>query len=104
MRPTRPLLVDAKYKRLGPSVRSVSISQGDIYQMHAYAHRYQCPRVLLLYPQTAEHRAPLRIKLHLQDGDHLIEARTVDLRIDLAKASERDKLVEELRQTLAGDT
>jgi 5-methylcytosine-specific restriction enzyme subunit McrC len=49
-----PLLIDLKYKRLDATARTSGVAQADFYQMHAYAHRYDCPQVLLLYPQTAE--------------------------------------------------
>jgi 5-methylcytosine-specific restriction enzyme subunit McrC len=48
------LIVDTKYKRLNPCDRKLGISEADFYQMLVYARRYSCPRVILLYPQTAE--------------------------------------------------
>jgi 5-methylcytosine-specific restriction enzyme subunit McrC len=42
-------IVDAKYKN--PIIQSeVKVSQADIYQVTAYALRYQCKRVFLIYP------------------------------------------------------
>ena len=60
-----PLLMDAKYKRLASDVSGVDVGQGDFYQMFAYAHRYDCPRVLMIYPQTADiaKRPLLRLRL-----------------------------------------
>lgn len=98
------LLLDAKYKRLDPSPTSIGVSQGDVYQMHAYAHRYDCARVLLLYPQTAEHSEPLKATFTLEDGDQQIDVRTVDIRVDLGKSSGRHQLVNELKSILAGGT
>ena len=48
-----PLLIDTKYKRLNTADTTLGVSQDDFYQMHVYAHRYDCRMVLLLYPQTA---------------------------------------------------
>ncbi len=79
-----PLLLDAKYKRLDPADRKLGVSSADFYQMHAYAHRYGCPRVLLLYPQTAEMPKPAQGSFTLEDGSSTIEAATVDLRVELA--------------------
>ncbi|MDB5322754.1 MAG: mcrBC [Phycisphaerales bacterium] len=50
-----PLLIDAKYKRLGIQERNLGVAREDFYQMHAYARRYCCARVLMVYPaQSAE--------------------------------------------------
>ncbi|HEX6186332.1 MAG TPA: hypothetical protein VFZ44_20750 [Pyrinomonadaceae bacterium] len=97
-----PLLLDAKYKRLDPADRRLRISQADFYQMHAYARRYSCPRVVLLYPQTSDMTEPLRARFALEGGGH-IEAATLDLRADLSTAAGRDALTNELREIL-GDT
>ncbi len=95
-----PLLLDTKYKRLNPSDAKLGISSSDFYQMHAYAHRYQCPRVLLLYPQTAGISESLHKYFKLHDSDKTIEAATVDLRIDLSSGTGRNALIEELAKVL----
>jgi len=51
------MILDTKYKRLDPAQRRLGVDQGDIYQMLAYAQRLNCPRLVLLYPQTAGHLA-----------------------------------------------
>ena len=55
---TFPLVMDTKYKGLEPDGSGAEVAQADFYQMFAYAHRYDCPRVLMLYPQTAEMAKP----------------------------------------------
>jgi 5-methylcytosine-specific restriction enzyme subunit McrC len=95
-----PLLLDAKYKQLKPTDRKLGVSESDFYQMHAYAHRYQCPRVLLLYPQTADIPQPLQAEFALEDSERVIVAATVDLRGDLSKSQERDKLTTRLKTIL----
>lgn len=95
-----PLLLDAKYKRLKPDDARLGVSTADFYQMHAYARRYNCPRVLLLYPQTADMPEPLRARFTLEGGYQLIEAATVNLQIPLAGHDGRTRLVNELRQVL----
>lgn len=49
---TRRAVVDTKWKRLKGAIDDAKygIGQADIYQMMAYAHVYQCQRILLLYP------------------------------------------------------
>ena len=95
-----PLLLDAKYKQLKPTDRKLGVSESDFYQMHAYAHRYQSPRVLLLYPQTADIPQPLQAEFTLEDSERVIIAATVDLRGDLSKPQECDNLITRLKTIL----
>lgn len=48
-------VIDTKWKRLSSRIDDPKqgVSQGDIYQMMAYAHLYQSPRLTLLYPHHA---------------------------------------------------
>jgi 5-methylcytosine-specific restriction enzyme subunit McrC len=93
-----PLLVDAKYKQLKKGAPVFDVAQGDFYQMFAYAHRYRCPRVLMLYPQTADMPDPIRSDLALEgtNGEKTVVVATVDVR-DLRKKAQ-GRVVEELRQ------
>jgi 5-methylcytosine-specific restriction enzyme subunit McrC len=51
-------IADTKWKRLAEQERKMGIAQADLYQMLAYAERYSCSRVLLLYPfQRSSHLA-----------------------------------------------
>ncbi|MGI8857443.1 MAG: McrC family protein [Thermomicrobiales bacterium] len=92
-----PLLIDTKYKRLNAADTTLGVSQDDFYQMHAYAHRYHCPRVLLLYPQTAGMAAPLQTHFGLVSHDTVISVATIDVRVDLQNAADRYMLIERLR-------
>jgi 5-methylcytosine-specific restriction enzyme subunit McrC len=102
-----PLLLDAKYKSLNERDLRVGISQSDFYQMHAYAHRYECRRVILIYPQTSEIQNNLRVRFRLQKhDDHQnhdvhIDAATIDLRLKLSKPAERKELITELKKIFA---
>jgi 5-methylcytosine-specific restriction enzyme subunit McrC len=97
-----PLLIDTKYKRLDNTDLKLGISQADFYQMYAYARRYDCPRVLLLYPQTTEMPRSLRASFPLQTTDKVIEAATVNLRVTLSSSQGRQKLIDELKSILGG--
>jgi 5-methylcytosine-specific restriction enzyme subunit McrC len=97
-----PLLLDAKYKRLDKSDAKLGVSQADFYQMHAYARRYDCNRVLLLYPQVVGMIQPLRTRFDVEGAAISIVAATVDLRIDLSRLQGRELLTEELRDILGG--
>lgn len=97
-----PLLIDTKYKRLDKNDLKLGVSQSDFYQMHAYAHRYECPRVVLLYPQMEGTTEPLRECFPLHSGGKIIEAATVDLRLDMRNKLSRQNLVNELKTILKG--
>jgi 5-methylcytosine-specific restriction enzyme subunit McrC len=99
-----PLLIDTKYKRLDKSDLKLGVSQSDFYQMYAYAHRYECPRVVLLYPQMEGTVEPLRACFPLHSGSKTIEAATVDLRLDMRNKQSRQNLVNELKTILKGAT
>jgi 5-methylcytosine-specific restriction enzyme subunit McrC len=98
-----PLLLDMKYKQLTNSTITSDISQDDFYQMYAYAHRYQCPCVLLLYPQTAELSEPLSRRFALTGSEKAIIAVTVDIRGDLSRKEEQQKLKDRLKNILTSE-
>ena len=95
-----PLLIDTKYKVLKPLERALGIGQDDFYQMCAYARRYVCPRVLLLYPQTATMPEPLYRRFQLEETSEVIEAATLNLTRDVGTPSGRAELCCELRSLL----
>ena len=43
-------IIDTKWKVLSLEDAKEGVAQGDMYQMYAYAQRYNCPDVMLLYP------------------------------------------------------
>ena len=45
-------VIDTKWKRISARIDDPrqGVSQGDVYQMMAYAHLYHAPRLTLLYP------------------------------------------------------
>ena len=44
------LILDSKWKRLNSKKNHYEVSQGDAYQLFAYAKGYKCKRVMLVYP------------------------------------------------------
>jgi 5-methylcytosine-specific restriction enzyme subunit McrC len=94
-----PLLVDAKYKGLEPDASGVG--QADFYQMFAYAHRYDCSRVLMLYPQTADMSSAFYRAFALEGTNgKTVAVATVDLRQDLSRVEGRSRLVKRLKAVL----
>jgi 5-methylcytosine-specific restriction enzyme subunit McrC len=98
-----PLLVDAKYKRLDGANSRLGVSEADFYQMNAYAHRYGCDRVVLLYPQTAGMPNPLRAKFEVEGTNISIVAATINLQIALAHKRGKESLIDELNNIFGED-
>ena len=96
-----PLLVDTKYKRLDERDRKLGVSQADFYQMHAYAHRYRCNRVVLLYPQTAGASGATRACFKLEECAHTVEVATINLCLNLSSKADRQRLIAELRASFS---
>lgn len=90
------LIVDTKYKT------DLAITETDAYQMHAYATRYQCPEVLLLYPEGQMRTQTLYIETHSGQPQVRLRTQTVSLRYDLSKREGCDNLARELAQALEG--
>ena len=50
-------ILDAKWKRLATSEPNSGVSSTDAYQMNAYASRYRCNRLALVYPASQDYPA-----------------------------------------------
>ena len=72
--------------------------------MYAYLKRFDSPRVLLIYPQTANSTIPLREQLGLEERTQSINAATVDLLKDLNRPGAKAYLQSELRNILEPST
>ncbi len=85
--PTIPqVIIDTKWKRLKRDSEDSKngVSQADLYQLFAYAHRYESPDNVLLYPQVEGVTA----KSYSLDGDDAgksIRIELIDLNRDLLK-------------------
>ena len=66
------MILDAKWKRVDATTNDLEhrIQQADVYQLHAYATRYRCSTVALVYPRNASFRRPLRYRFF--DGVRLL--------------------------------
>ena len=66
------IILDTKWKRLIDNPwKNYGISQMDMYQMYAYAKKYQTGDVWLLYPVTAEMRNHENITFESNDNVHV---------------------------------
>ncbi len=66
--------------------------------MHAYAHRFECQRIVLIYPQTSDTEKKLRVSFRLQNHEVIIQAATINLGLKLSKISELNRLINELKE------
>ena len=66
------LILDAKWKRVDATTDDLKhgIQQADVYQLYAYAKRYHCETVALVYPRSESFRWPLRYRFF--DGVRLL--------------------------------
>jgi 5-methylcytosine-specific restriction enzyme subunit McrC len=94
----RPYLIgDTKYKQLAAQAADGGVSEGDAYQMLAYARRWNCPKAILIYPaaKPVTNRFVLRIK-----GAEEIKITVTELNLQ-QPLEKPDALIEELRQAIA---
>jgi 5-methylcytosine-specific restriction enzyme subunit McrC len=99
-----PLLLDAKYKALTPNSLGYGVSQDDFNQMFAYAHRYHCAGVLVLYPQTADMAQPLHERFLFDDGSQkTLTVATVDLRLNFGSPQGRAASIQRLNSLFAAE-
>ncbi len=76
----RTIILDTKWKNLiNDKSKNYGISQGDMYQMFAYAKKYNAKEVWLLYPLNAE-------TINIQPAPYTDDAITVNIAfVDLSK-------------------
>jgi 5-methylcytosine-specific restriction enzyme subunit McrC len=94
------LIIDTKYKKLKKEDRKLGISISDMYQMAAYASRYCCSNIILLYPRTAGGTEAILEEYTLQGTEHKVRIATVDLRVDLTNPVNKMKLINDLKGIL----
>ncbi|QQO15209.1 restriction endonuclease [Bradyrhizobium diazoefficiens] len=78
------LVIDTKWKRIKEATDDPKrgVSQWDVYQMMAYAHVYNCDRLMLLYPhhhELADREGLVAVHQIATKSDSLIGIATVDL-------------------------
>lgn len=72
------LISDTKYKRLDLKKADGGVAEGDAYQMLAYARKWNCSDVLLLYPSSSSY--PTQFTLHTS-GANDVRIRVVELNL-----------------------
>ena len=65
----RVIVLDTKWKRIVPdSSKNYGISQSDMYQMYAYAKKYNTSEIVLLYPRNKDMSESEDISFTRDDG------------------------------------
>jgi len=76
-------VIDTKWKRISSRIddRKQGVSQGDVYQMMAYAHLYKAPRLTLLYPHHGDLSAEegVQAQFRISGQETIIETASVDV-------------------------
>jgi len=76
-------VIDTKWKRNPSRIddRKQGVSQGDVYQMMAYAHLYKAPRPTLLYPhqQDLSGSEGLQAQFRISGQETIIDTASVDV-------------------------
>ena len=91
-------ILDTKWKTLDGD-RSNKPAEADVYQLHAYARRYECPENVLLFPRSA---GAQRQVFNLEGSKLGVRLRVEFLDITRDLADDRTGLLEELRVALHG--
>jgi len=95
------LILDTKWKCLKSDEEDIKngVSSADMYQMCAYATRYDCNTVILMYPDTCE----ITPKLYclLGDKDKKISVSVINLNRDLKK--DRNEILVNLAEILSNN-
>ena len=81
----RTVIMDTKWKTLiNDKGKNYGISQADMYQMYAYAHKYDTPEIWLLYPMNNAMRNHEPIHFVAKDEHEKLEADIRVFFVDLA--------------------
>lgn len=80
----RTVILDTKWKSLVYNPRiNFGISQGDMYQMYAYAKKYKTPEIWLLYPVNAEMRGHDDLNFESVEKDDQGNVKAVEAKVRL---------------------
>jgi 5-methylcytosine-specific restriction endonuclease McrBC regulatory subunit McrC len=80
------IVFQPQYKILYDEDRKAGISQQDMYQAAVYAQVYKCPNIVLIYPQSADMKKPIRKSYTLNGGINVaVSIGTVNLNLQFPK-------------------
>jgi 5-methylcytosine-specific restriction enzyme subunit McrC len=84
--PNIELILDTKYKELDKDDKKMGVSQGDMYQMFAYAKKHNINNTMLLYPRHLNTKPPDKpYKIQEKSEEVTVHIKTIPLDINLLK-------------------
>ena len=90
------IVLDTKWKKLiSDSSENYGISQSDMYQMYAYAYKYDVENVILIYPKHKEVQLK-NFPSYIQDEDQNEHIKKIVVKVFLYDLSNEEKSIEEL--------
>ena len=90
------IVLDTKWKKLiSDSSKNYGISQSDMYQMYAYAYKYDVENVILIYPKDEEVKLA-NFPSYIQEGGQNNHLKKIVVKVFLYDLSNEEKSIEEL--------
>ena len=90
------IVLDTKWKKLiSDSSKNYGISQSDMYQMYAYAYKYDVENVILIYPKHKEVQLK-NFPSYIQDEDQNEHIKKIVVKVFLYDLSNEEKSIKEL--------
>lgn len=95
------IVLDTKWKKLiSDSSKNYGISQSDMYQMYAYAYKYDVENVILIYPKDEEVKLA-NFPSYIQEGQKNEHIKKIVVKVFLYDLSNEEKSIEELRELIS---
>ncbi|KGM37719.1 McrC family protein [Streptococcus sinensis] len=92
----KSFVLDTKWKKLiEDKSKNYGISQSDMYQMYAYAYKYDVENVILIYPKDEEVKLA-NFPSYIQEGQKNEHIKKIVVKVFLYDLSNEEKSIEEL--------
>lgn len=92
------VIIDTKYKRLSLGKPRKGVSDKDIYQMFGYYHKYEKPKIILLYPEYGA--AVTDVYSFYLESKNKLHISTINLNRSLYKKEEELKIIKRLNEII----
>lgn len=95
------IVLDTKWKKLiEDKSKNYGISQSDMYQMYAYAYKYNVENVILIYPKDEEVKLA-NFPSYIQEGQKNEHIKKIVVKVFLYDLSNEEKSIEELGELIS---
>ena len=96
----KSFVLDTKWKKLiDDEIKNYGISQSDMYQMYAYAYKYDVENVLLIFPKHKEVQLE-NFPSYIQEGGQNNHLKKIVVKVFLYDLSNEEKSIEELGELI----